>query len=44
MESFFYTVGPNKAEVEYTLDLLSRFDLDDVLRYIRQVKYWVCGM
>ena len=41
MERYFNTAGPNRAEVEYTLDPLSRFDLDDILAYISQGKYFV---
>ena len=41
MERFFNTAGPNRAEYEYTLDPLSRIDLDDVLSYIAQGKYFV---
>ena len=41
MERFFNTAGPNRAEFEYTIDPLSRFDLDDILGYIIQGKYFV---
>ena len=41
MERFFNTAGPNRADKEYTLDPLSRFDLDDILGYIAQAKYFV---
>lgn len=41
MERFFNTAGPNRAEYEYTLNPLSRIDLDDVLSYIAQGKYFV---
>ena len=41
MERYFNTAGPNRAEFEYTLDPLSRFDLDDILGYINQGKYFV---
>lgn len=41
MERYFNTAGPNRAEFEYTLDPLSRFDLEDILEYIRQGKYFV---
>lgn len=41
MERFFNTAGPNKPELAYTLDPLSRFDLDEVLMLIRQSKYFV---
>lgn len=41
MERFFNTAGPNNPEDSYTLDPLSRFDLDDILTLIRQKKYFV---
>ena len=41
MERTFNTAGPNRPEVEYTIDPLSRFDLDDVLHLIAQSKYFV---
>ena len=41
MERFFNTAGPNNPEMEYTIDPLSRLDLDDVLTLIRQRKYFV---
>ena len=41
MERFFNTAGPNRPEVEYTIDPLSRIDLDDVLMLIAQSKYFV---
>ena len=41
MERFFNTAGPNNPELEYTIDPLSRFDLDDLLMLIRQRKYFV---
>ncbi|MBQ7691687.1 MAG: ATP-binding protein, partial [Muribaculaceae bacterium] len=41
MERFFNTAGPNKPEMAYTLDPLSRFDLDEILMLIRQAKYFV---
>ena len=41
MERYFNTAGPNKPELAYTLDPLTRFDLDDVLMLIRQAKYFV---
>ncbi|MBQ7690795.1 MAG: AAA family ATPase [Muribaculaceae bacterium] len=41
MERFFNTAGPNKPEMAYTLDPLSRIDLDDILMLIRQAKYFV---
>ena len=41
MERYFNTAGPNRPEEQYTIDPLSRFDLDDVLMLIRQKKYFV---
>ena len=41
MERFFNTAGPQKPEDNYTIDPLSRFDLDDVLTLIRQQRYFV---
>ena len=41
MERFFNTAGPNRPKEQYTIDPLSRFDLDDVLLLIRQKKYFV---
>jgi BioD-like phosphotransacetylase family protein len=41
MERFFNTAGPNRPDKNYTIDPLSRFDLDDVLMLIRQQKYFV---
>ncbi|MBR1804437.1 MAG: ATP-binding protein, partial [Muribaculaceae bacterium] len=41
MERFFNTAGPNQPNMAYTLDPLSRFDLDEVLTLIRQAKYFV---
>ena len=41
MERFFNTAGPNVIEDSYTLDPLKRFDLDDMLMYIRQKRYFV---
>ena len=41
MERYFNTAGPNIPEDNYTLDPLSRFDLDDVLTLIRQKRYFV---
>lgn len=41
MERFFNTAGPNNPELEYTVDPLSRFDLDELLMLIRQHKYFV---
>jgi hypothetical protein len=41
MERFFNTAGPQKPDIHYTIDPLSRFELDDVLMLIRQQKYFV---
>jgi hypothetical protein len=41
MERFFNTAGPNRPEMEYTIDPLSRFDIEDILGLIAQGKYFV---
>jgi hypothetical protein len=41
MERFFNTAGPNRPKEQYTIDPLTRLDLDDVLMLIRQKKYFV---
>jgi hypothetical protein len=41
MEKFFNTAGPNKPDMHYEIDPLSRFDLSEVLMLIRQQKYFV---
>ena len=41
MERFFNTAGPNIPEDNYTIDPLSRFDLEDILMLIRQKRYFV---
>ena len=41
MEKFFNTAGPNKSDIHYEVDPLSRFDLDEVVMLIRQQKYFV---
>ncbi len=41
MERFFNTAGPQKPEICYTIDPLSRFELDEVLTLIRQQRYFV---
>ena len=41
IEKFFNTAGPNKPDLHYEIDPLSRIDLDDVLMLIRQQKYCV---
>ena len=40
MERFFNTAGPQTSD-SYTIDPLSRIDLDDVLMLIRQQRYFV---
>lgn len=40
MERFFNTAGPQTSD-SYTIDPLSRFDLDDILTLIRQKRYFV---
>ena len=41
MEKFFNTAGPNKSDIHYEVNPLSRFDFDDVMMLIRQQKYFV---
>ena len=41
MEKFFNTAGPNRLDYNYTIDPLSRFDLDEILMLINQQKYFV---
>ena len=41
MERFFNTAGPQKPAQHYSIDPLSRFDLDDILMLIRQERYFV---
>ena len=41
MERFFNTAGPQKPDINYTIDPLTRFDLDDILTLIRQERYFV---
>ncbi len=41
MERFFNTAGPQIIEDNYTIDPLSRIDLDDILMLIRQKRYFV---
>ena len=41
MERFFNTAGPNIATDSYTIDPLSRFDLDEIMTLIRQKRYFV---
>ena len=41
MERFFNTAGPQKPLLNYTIDPLSRFDLEDILMLINQERYFV---
>lgn len=41
MERFFNIAGPQIVEDNYTIDPLSRFDLEDILMLIRQKRYFV---
>lgn len=41
MERFFNTAGPQIPADNYTIDPLSRFNLDDMLSLIRQKRYFV---
>lgn len=41
MEKFFNTAGPNKSDLHYEIAPLTRFDLEEVLMFIRQQKYFV---
>lgn len=41
MERFFNTAGPNRPDYHYTIDPLSRFDLEEILMLIAQQKYFV---
>ena len=41
MERIFNVAGPNKPNMEYTIDPLTRVDLDEVLHLINQGKYFV---
>jgi len=41
MERFFNTAGPNNPQDNYTIDPLTRFDLDDVETLIRNKRYFV---
>ncbi|MBR1725601.1 MAG: AAA-like domain-containing protein [Muribaculaceae bacterium] len=40
MERYFNTAGSNVPSMQYTLDPLSRLDLDEILTLIRQGKYF----
>lgn len=41
MERFFNTAGPNQADTEYTIDPLTRVNLDEIMHLIEQKKYFV---
>ncbi len=41
MERTFNTAGPQKPLINYTIDPLSRFDLEDILMLIHQKRYFV---
>lgn len=41
MERYFNTAGPNRPDEQYTIDPLTRFDLEEVLMLIAQKKYFV---
>ncbi len=41
IERFFNTAWPNNPELQYTIDPLNRFDLDDILMLIKQQKHFV---
>ena len=41
MERFFNTAGPQIPDINYTIDPLSRFSLDEILTLIRQQRYFV---
>ena len=41
MERFFNTAGPQIIKDNYTINPLSRFDLDEILMLIRQKRYFV---
>ena len=41
MERFFNTAGPQKPDINYSIDPLSRFNLDEMLSLIRQQRYFV---
>ena len=40
-ERTFNTAGPQKPKLHYSIEPLSRFDLDDILMLIRQERYFV---
>ena len=41
MERFFNTAGPQKVDLNYTIDPLSRFNFDEILSLIYQQRYFV---
>lgn len=41
MERFFNTAGPQKPDINYSIEPLSRFDLEEMLVLIRQQRYFV---
>ena len=41
MEKFFNTAGPQKLDINYSVNPLTRFDLDDILTLISQQRYFV---
>ena len=41
MERFFNTAGPQKPDINYTLNPLSRFDLDEITMLVSQQRYFV---
>ncbi len=41
MERFFNTAGPQIPDINYTIDPLSRLNLDEMLSLIRQQRYFV---
>lgn len=41
MERIFNTAGSQKADINYTIEPLSQFNLEEVLTLIRQQRYFV---
>lgn len=41
MERFFNTAGPQKVDLNYSIDPLSRINLDEILTLIRRQRYFV---
>lgn len=41
MERFFNTAGPQKLDINYSIDPLSRFNLEEVLSLIYRLRYFV---